>query len=313
MERVKRKRKKKRPVLKWSLIILGLLFLSAIAYGAIVFQSLTSATNEMHEPIDREVSEKRMEEVRFEERDPFSVLLLGVDEREGDSGRSDTMIVMTVNPQTEETKLLSIPRDTYTNIEGRGMDKINHAYAFGGTELAMSTVENMLDIPIDYYVKVNMEGFKDIVDAVDGVTVNNGLEFEAGGYSYPLGELSLNGDEALAYARMRYEDPNGDFGRQERQRQVIQGIIREGASVNSLMNFQDIFQALGSNVKTNLTFNQLVDIQSKYRSAAGSVQQTTLDGGSGQYINDIYYYVVPDEKIAEVQEQLKAELALSSS
>lgn len=312
MERRKRKKKKKR-VLKWSLGILGFVILAAGAYVFFVYQSLTSATNEMHEPIEREVSEKRMEEVRFDERDPFSVLLLGVDEREGDSGRSDTMIVMTVNPQTEETKLLSIPRDTYTNIEGRGMDKINHAYAFGGTELAMDTVENMLDIPIDYFVRVNMEGFKDIVDAVDGVTVNNGLEFSQNGYSYPLGEITLDGDQALAYARMRYEDPNGDFGRQERQRQVIQGIIREGASVNSLVNFRDIFNALGSNVKTNLSFDQLMDIQSKYRSAAGSVQQTTLDGGSGQYINDIYYYVVPDEKINEVQDQLKQELALTTS
>ncbi|AJD92268.1 hypothetical protein JMA_29510 [Jeotgalibacillus malaysiensis] len=312
MERRKKKKKKKR-VLKWSLGILGFVILAAGAYVFFIYQSLTSATNQMHEPIEREVSEKRMEEVRFEEQDPFSVLLLGVDEREGDSGRSDTMIVMTVNPQTEETKLLSIPRDTYTNIEGRGMDKINHAYAFGGVELSMVTVENMLDIPIDYYVRVNMEGFKDVVDAVDGVTVNNGFEFNSGGYSYPLGEITLNGDEALAYARMRYEDPNGDFGRQERQRQVIQGIIREGASVNSLVNFRDIFNALGSNVKTNLSFDQLMEIQSKYRSAAGNVQQTTLDGGSGQYINDIYYYVVPDERIIEAQNQLKKELALNPS
>ncbi|WP_404405237.1 LytR family transcriptional regulator [Jeotgalibacillus malaysiensis] len=313
MERRKRKKKKNRKVLKWSLAILGVVVIGVMAYLFLIFQSLTSATEQMHQPIEREKSEKRQETVRFDEQDPFSVLLLGVDERGEDAGRSDTMIVMTVNPNTDSTKLLSIPRDTYTEIIGHGTtDKINHAYAFGGVEMAMDSVENLLDIPIDYYVQVNMEGFEDIVNAVDGVTVNNTFAFESGGYSYPEGQLTLDGKEALAYSRMRYEDPRGDFGRQERQRQVIQAVMREGASVNSLMNFRDIFGALGSNVKTNLSFDQMVDIQSKYRTAASNVEQTSLDGGSGEYINDIYYYIVPDSELVKVQEDLKSQLELGS-
>src|SRR5690606_29205840 len=105
-------------------------------------------------------------------------------------------------------KMVSIPRDTRTEIIGKGFqDKINHAYAFGGPEMAIDTVENFLDIPIDYFVQVNMESFKDIVDAVGGVTVNNSFSFNAGGYTFNEGQISLNGAEALAYSRMRYEDP----------------------------------------------------------------------------------------------------------
>lgn len=88
------------------------------------------------------------------------------------------MIVLTVNPNDKSMQMVSIPRDTRTEIIGKGFDdKINHAYAFGGPEMSIATVENFLDIPIDYFVQVNMESFKDIVDAVGGVTVNNKLEF----------------------------------------------------------------------------------------------------------------------------------------
>ena len=132
----------------------------------------------MHQPIEREKSEKRTEEITLTKQDPFSVLMLGVDEREGDSGRSDTMIVLTVNPNQNSIKMLSIPRDTRTEIVGHGTtDKINHAYAFGGEKMSIATVENLLDIPIDYYVGSIWKDFKDIVDAVGGIQVNNNLDF----------------------------------------------------------------------------------------------------------------------------------------
>ena len=195
-------------------------------YAYSVFKSLTNAVDTMHQPIEREKSEKRTEEITLTKQDPFSVLVLGVDEREGDSGRSDTMIVLTVNPNQNSIKMLSIPRDTRTEIVGHGtVDKINHAYAFGREEMSIATVENLLDIPIDYYVKVNMEGFQDIVDAVGGIQVNNELDFTNGGHHYKTGLITLDGEEALSFVRMRYDDPNGDFGRQERQRQVIQGVV----------------------------------------------------------------------------------------
>ncbi|MGD7043285.1 LytR family transcriptional regulator [Jeotgalibacillus proteolyticus] len=304
-----RRERKKKKWLKWLLLSFAVLLLGAGAYVFTVYQSLNTATEKMHDPIERESSEKRVEQVKFNEQDPFSVLMLGVDERGDDQGRSDTMIVMTVNPKEETTKLLSIPRDTMTEIVGKGIDdKINHAYAFGGIPMAMDTVENFLDIPIDYYVQVNMEGFEDIVDAVGGVTVNNSFAFEHGGHNFPEGELTLDGNEALSFSRMRYEDPDGDFGRQERQRQIIQGVVREGASINSLWNYGNIFDALGNNIKTNLTFDQMVDIQSEYRAAASNFEQTSIQSGYGERIDNIYYYIVPDEEIQSIQASLKDHL-----
>ncbi|WP_282140971.1 LytR family transcriptional regulator [Cytobacillus oceanisediminis] len=304
-------KKKKRTWLRVTGILILLIFIGLGVYGFSVYKSLTDAVETMHEPIEREKSEKRTEQITLEKKEPFSVLMLGVDEREGDRGRSDSMIVLTVNPNQNSVKMLSIPRDTRTEIVGKGFDdKINHAYAFGGVEMSMNTVENFLDIPIDYYMQINMEGFKDIVDAVGGVTVNNDLDFSVDNVHFPEGQLTLNGKDALKFARMRYDDSRGDFGRQLRQREVIQGVIREGASLSSLTNYGDIFSALGNNIKTNLKFDEMIDIQKNYRSVAKSVEQMSLKG-SGTKIDKVYYLMVPDEEKQRVQNELKTHLELN--
>jgi polyisoprenyl-teichoic acid--peptidoglycan teichoic acid transferase len=304
-------RNKKRKWPKVLGIIVLLLLLAGGAYAYSIYHSLNKAVETMHDPIEREKSPKRDKEVKFEGRDPFSVLLLGVDERENDKGRSDSMIVLTVNPEVKSVKMLSIPRDTLTDIVGHGTrDKINHAYAFGGVEMAMDTTENLLDIPIDYYVQINMEGFEDIVNAVGGVTVQNDIDFSSGGYTFDKGEITLSGKEALAFTRMRYEDPRGDFGRQLRQREIIQGVINEGASVSSLWKFDDIFDALGDNVKTNLTFEEMVDIQKHYKAASKDIEQIQIKSGSGTKIDGIYYYLIPDEELSEIQRTLQEHLEL---
>lgn len=304
-------KKKKRKWLRVLGIIVLLLVIGLGAYAFTVYNSLTNAVDTMHQPIDREKSDKRKKAVTLEDKEPFSVLMMGVDEREGDRGRSDSLIVLTVNPNTKTTKMLSIPRDTRTKIVGRGFDdKINHAYAFGGVEMAMDTVENFLDIPIDYYLQINMESFQDIVDAVGGVNVNNTLDFTYEGVHFPKGELHLSGEKALKYSRMRYEDPRGDFGRQSRQRQIIQGVISKGASVSSLTNFNEIFSALGKNIRTNLTFEEMVDIQKNYKDAAKDITQTEIKG-SGTKIDKVYYFIVPEDEKLKLQQGLKTHLELN--
>ncbi|MED3963956.1 LytR family transcriptional regulator [Niallia taxi] len=307
--RSEKPKKKKRKWLRITGIILLILLIGIGAYVYTVFNSLSNAVDSMHKPVDRETT-KRTETLNLEQQEPFSVLMLGVDERDGDSGRSDTMIVMTVNPEKKSVKMLSIPRDTRTEIVGHGTtDKINHAYAFGGVAMSMDTVENFLDIPIDYYMQINMEGFKDIVDSVGGVTVNNDLDFTYEGVHFPKGEVTLNGEKALKFSRMRYEDPRGDFGRQLRQRMIIQAVLKEGASLNSLTNFDDIFDALSKNIKTNLTFDEMVNIQKNYKQAAGNIEQFTING-TGKKIDGIWYLLVDDAEKTKIQTALKDHLSV---
>lgn len=305
-------RKRKRRRLKWRNIIILFLFIILIAggiYGFTVYKSINTAVATMHEPLEGKQSKKKPEALK--KKEPFSVLMLGVDEREGDKGRSDTMIVLTVNPDNNSVKMLSIPRDTRTEIVGKGKeDKINHAYAFGGVPMAIDTVENFLDIPIDYYVKINMEGFKDIVDTVGGINVENDLAFKVEKTNFPTGQIHLNGEEALMFIRMRYDDPNGDFGRQERQRQVIQAVIKEGASISSLSKAPDILNAIGSNVKTNLTFEEMITIQKNYKDAGKNIEQLVIQS-EGKMIDNIYYGLVTIAEQQRIQDELKSQLEMN--
>ncbi|MDQ1144278.1 LCP family protein required for cell wall assembly [Bacillus sp. SORGH_AS 510] len=311
MQNVRYKENKSRKWLKITGVILLLLFIAGGAYAYTVYKSLKTAVVTMHQPVvQREVPVKREQPVVFEEKDPFSVLMLGVDQREGDKGRSDTIIVLTVNPNTNSVKMLSIPRDTRTEIVGKGTeDKINHAYAFGGVPMSMDTVEKFLNIPIDYYLQINMEGFKDIVDAVGGVKVQNDLDFIQDNFHFAKGEITLNGEQALSFSRMRHKDPRGDFGRQSRQRKIIQAVINEGMSVSSLTNFSSIFTALGKNIRTNLTFDQMVDIQKNYKEAGKNIEQMEINE-TGTMINKIYYGLVSPEEKQRIQTELRHQLEL---
>lgn len=304
------KPKKKRKGLKIFLIVLVVLVASVVAYGYSIYHNLNKAANSVHSPIDREPEVKRPTNLALDKREPFSVLMLGVDQRKGDKGRSDTMIVMTVNPNKKSMEMLSIPRDTRVEIVGKGKDdKINHSYAFGGVEMSMNTVEKYLDIPIDYYVKMNMEGFKEIVDAVGGVTVNNDLDFSEGGYHFNKGNIDLNGAEALSYARMRKKDARGDFGRQMRQRQVIQGVINKGANISALWKYDDVLKALSTNVETNISFDEMKSIQKNYMDARHSIDQIEIKG-SGSTIGGVWYYIVPQEERQNIQTRLKEHLEI---
>ncbi|MFC5604184.1 LCP family protein [Sporosarcina koreensis] len=305
------RKKSYRKLLFWAGGFVLLLLVSIVCYALFFVNELTETAKEIHEPMVRVFSEKREDPITFKDKDPFSVLILGVDERDGDKGRSDTMIVLTVNPTLQSTKMLSIPRDTYSEIVGMGFeDKMNHAYAFGGIEMSLVTVEHFLDIPIDYVVQVNMESFKDIIDAIGGVSVTNTLNFSVDDHSFPEGELTLDGEEALAFVRMRMDDPRGDFGRQDRQKQVIQGVLQKGSKLSSLLKFKSIFETIGNNVRTNMTFDEMVEVQKNYRDAAKSVEQIRFEKGEGKRMDGIWYYMMDSEELEDVKAELKEHLGM---
>ncbi|MFD3446593.1 LytR family transcriptional regulator [Microbacteriaceae bacterium 4G12] len=306
----KRRRKK---ILIWFCTILGVLVLGGSAYAYHVYSSVNQTLQSVHQPIRRDVPQKRPEPVEVAKKEPISILLLGVDERSGDRGRgrSDSLMLVTANPNEKTTKLLSIPRDSYTEIVGKGKkDKINHAYAYGGTAMSLQTVENFLNVPIDYYIEVNMEGFRDIVDAVGGVTVQNTRPFTYEEISFPKGEVRLNGTGALSYTRMRKEDPNGDFGRQERQRQVIQAVIQKGASLSTLTHYDDILKAIQKHVRTNLKPDEMLRMQKDYKDSTDRIEQIQIPG-EGKVINGVWYYVVTDETKKQLSDQLRKHLEVA--
>lgn len=295
-------------------ILVALAVIVILAGGAVGY-----AYARVHQVMDNVYTEVESDSLREEDASlkkgqPISILLLGIDKDEDrpDAGRSDTMLVVTINPKLKSTKMVSIARDSRVEIVGKGfMDKINHAYAFGGAAMSINTVQNLLDIPIDYYAEIDMDGLTTLVDAVGGITVNNDtVAFEEHGYYFPLGEVTMDGPAALAFSRMRYQDPSGDIGRQARQRLVLMALVQELITLNPA-KWQSIADAVGSHMKTSISMDELVTLSTRYLGAMHDVESLQLYG-PGQMINGVYYGILEPGQIEELSHLLQEHLQLNN-
>ncbi|WP_082603093.1 LCP family protein [Secundilactobacillus odoratitofui] len=252
---------------------------------------------------------------------PISILLMGTDTGalgRTYKGRTDTMIVVTINPKTNKTTMVSIPRDTLAKISATSSNssstqKINAAYTVGGATTAMKTVESLLNIPINYYVTINMGGLEKVVNAIGGIDVNVPFSWSDSHthMSFKKGKAHLNGKQALAFARMRYEDPNGDYGRQKRQQQVIQQIVKKVTKSGNVSMYRKLLSLLSNNMKTNLSFSDMVSLAENDKSATKSVKKYTLQG-VGAYINEESYQVPTTKELQKMSNTLRKSLGLSS-
>ncbi|MCR6112264.1 LCP family protein [Bacillus sp. A301a_S52] len=309
-------KKRPRSVLKIMLLtFLGVFLLAAGALAYMVHQ-LASVTSSAQQELERGERSELREEAVNPDIDPVSILFLGLDTRDGDlSGRTDAMVLVTFNPDEGTVKMLNIPRDSRVNISGRyEQDKINHAHAYGGIDMTVETVEQLFDIPVDYYVSLNFDAFMEIIDDIGGITVDSPMTFtETDNATYGTltiyeGEQELNGEEALAYVRMRKSDPTGDLGRGERQKEVIEAVIREMASFSTITRFNSLMDTIERNLDTNASFNDIVAMHS-YASELDKIESLNYDGTD--YVEDGVYYFVPDERsIALVSQRLQKHLGL---
>ncbi|KAA6450867.1 LCP family protein [Bacillus swezeyi] len=312
-QRTKKKRLKK--WVKFSLFFIVLLLTATAAAGGYAYYKIASASNEAQVSLSRgKQSVKRIKEFN-PKKDNFSILMMGIDARPGqsmDKERSDAMILATFNRKDKSVKLLSIPRDSYVNIPGRGYDKITHAHSFGGRDLSVETVENLLDIPVDYVIDGNFSAFEEVVDELGGVPVNIKKEYivkqitkdTKGKVNLETGEQRLNGEEALAYVRTRKADT--DLMRGQRQMEVIKAVINKSKSLTSIPAYDDILDTVGKNVSMNLSLNDLIGLI-PFVSSLESVETLQLKG-SDYKPGKVYYYQLDQESLAEIKQELKQQL-----
>ena len=297
---------------KWAIFFVVLAATFITLAGVYIRARLAKVENVIHQ----EVETVNLREKEIKDNDSFSVLLLGIDNgaygRGTEVGRSDTMLVVTVNEKLGKTTIVSIPRDSYTEIIGYGTnDKINHAYAFGQEKMSINSVQNMLNLPIDYYVTVDMGGLMGLVDAVGGLDITPVLTFTYEGESFTEGEdRHVDGEAALRYARMRYDDPEGDMGRQKRQQYVIQKLLEKLLNITSVTRYEEILKTLENSVRTNFTLDKLLSIKNNYPKALKNFESDKISG-SGTMIGGVYYFVVPEEERLRISNVLRESLDLS--
>lgn len=237
--------------------MLGVVLIAGGALAVYVWNLASTFDNEVTTLPEDEVFpdvEVRPAPVEEQYADAQNILLLGSDIR-GDAGdnldairgqRSDTMMIAHVSADGQSVQVMSIMRDNWVPIPGVGEAKINAALSYGGVPLTVQTIENIIDVRIDHVALVDFEGFGGLTDALGGVTVNNEVPFTANGVPYPAGQITLNGQEALAFVRERYSFSDGDYQRVRNQQAYIKGLVSTILSRDTLTDPAKISNVVGA-------------------------------------------------------------------
>lgn len=221
---------------------------------------------------------------------PIAILLMGTDTGalgRTYKGRTDSIMVAVLNPKTKKTTLVSFERDQQVNLPDypeNSPSKLNAAYAYGNAKELAKVLKKYYNIPINAYVLINMGGLKTIVNKVGGVDIAPILSFSYEGYTFTKGKTThMDGAKALAYSRMRYDDPEGDYGRQKRQRQVLSALLKKAESATTLLN-PSFISSLSKQVQTDLTFSDMTSMANRYLAATKDLKTDYTHGTS--YMQD---------------------------
>ena len=305
--------------------------------------------------VDTSQKEVTKEEVKLsgsskDVTEPFTLLLIGIDstvdglEKATDSFNGDSLIIVTFNPKTFNATMLSIPRDSYVPITCMNNvdNKITHSSGHGGTKCVKSTIENFLDIKIDYYVKINFTGVVELVEALNGVEIdvpyslceqNSKREFGSNMVYIKKGLQTLNGEQALAYARNRKNNSNycskewtqgerSDFLRAAHQQEVIQAILNKIKGLSSINDLENILKVISKNIDTNMDNSKIFSFYNVFKDVlissssdkALSIQKLYLDG-DGQMIYDersklvLWDYILNQKSLSAVKQAMKDNLS----
>lgn len=317
-----RKKRNKKRLLLYILIPLLIVLLGGGAFAAHIYSTAKQAAGNSYEDVGRndEISDLRDAQVNPVE-DNVSVLIMGVDDSEerefGGKSRTDALMLATFNKKEHDVKLLSIPRDTYVYIpETEGYDKITHAHFYGGPKATIETVEKFLNVPVDYYTRVDFNAFIDVVDILNGIDYDVPYEIEEmdsndkkDAIHLMPGEQTLDGEGALALARTRKYD--SDVERGKRQQEIIKKIADKTISASNIMKIDDLITSVSDNVKTNLKFDDIKSFVSYGIDKNVSIETVNLEGDGAKREDGIWYYNVEPESRADVQKELREHLNLT--
>ncbi|MBU5677721.1 LCP family protein [Alkaliphilus sp. MSJ-5] len=258
-------------------------------------------------------------------KERINILVFGVDsskKQKSDISRSDSIMLVTIDPNKEKPTIISIPRDTRVQIPGRkNSDKINHAHAYGGPDLLVKTVEQFLNISINYYVRINYNAVIEVVDALGGVEIDVPINMK---YSDPYdnpplkidikkGLQVLDGQQAVHFMRFRKGYVNQDLGRIEAQQQFVKALVDKVISPTTILKIPQLVDIAYKNVETNIPKSKMLSLGAMASSInVDNLNKVTLHGVP-KTINGTSYYVVNDEDIIELKNTYLTDEQSSSS
>lgn len=310
-------------LIKFLLYLLALmLIIVPTIFAFTLFNSSKNAFDDSFSQSDQRQSQLRDSKVNAAKQ-PISILFLGIDDsstrrqngQSAENARTDAMILSTMNPDKHQIRLVSIPRDTLSYIPEVGYyDKITHAHAYGGPEASMRTVEANLNVPVDYYVRINMEAFAKTVDELGGIEydvpydLNEPNTMDKGRIKLKKGKQQLNGDEVLAVTRTRKQD--SDLKRGQRQMEVLKILFKKAQDTKSLHKLDDIIEIVGKNSKHNLSYSEIKALATNYLANDVDIQSQQLKG-ENELLNGIYYINPDVDNLIETSNTLRKDLGLA--
>lgn len=288
------------------------------------FRSLIEESEENFSQDTRKIGSVLVENKKKESEDDkevvaqnesFNVYISGIDTYGSLSNvsRSDVNLVISVNPVKGKVLITTIPRDSYVDIPGKGMDKLTHAGLFG-VDSSIQTIENLLNINIDYYGKVNFTTLTEFIDVLGGIDVENPRSFSAGGYNFVQGTNHLDGRASLVFARDRYHQAEGDFDRGRNHTRIIAAIINKMLRPDMLLNFNNISQVALKSVNTDMPYEKMIELVNKQIDSGKKweIQSQSLEGTGTMDLKSalmpeakLYMMVVNEESLAKVEKKIK--------
>lgn len=274
-------------------IVIGVIVVIGLFACGLIYKNLRDTTQNMYTPVAKQTKSNRGRSLDnlLGQKKPINILLLGTDtgaEGRRWKGRTDTIMMMVINPKIDSTSIVSIPRDSnaiFPDFPQYGVTKINSAYTLGGVGETIKTLDKYYSVPIDGYIMINMGGLKKAIDQVGGVDVTSPLTFDVNGYHFEKGRTyHMNGKKALAFAQLRHGDPRQDYGRQDRDRRIIMALLKKSISPTTLLNTK-FLNSISNEMQTDLTMNQMYKIGMDYRKATDNVSQDHAQGVSKETQN----------------------------
>ncbi|WP_334352161.1 LCP family glycopolymer transferase [Companilactobacillus sp. HBUAS56257] len=257
------------------LIILAFLVLGTAAYSMTHYRSVKAAINSSFAPSG--VNKDRNTSSILEKKTPVSILLMGTqDDKSGRnySGKTDSMMVVTINPESRKTSIVNIDSDTSIVVPGfedKSPATIGTAYSFGSAKTAITSVEKLLNVPIDFYAVVNMNGLDQVIDSMNGIDITPSSSFKYQGYTFTKGKrVHMDSQKALAYSRRDKDSAVHQF-------EILSAILRHGDSLVSLMN-QDFYNSLAKQTQTDLTFDDFRALTKNFIDNDNQISKMQLKG-----------------------------------
>ena len=245
-------------------IIVLVILLAVLGFAYAYINNINNQIS-IKDPIEKEELSESLAKPEKTDTKSFYMLVLGSDARPGEAtGRADVNILCHIDPQNKVIELISVPRDTAVNLPGHGMQKINAAYAFGGPSLAVDTMTEFAGVPITHYAEVRFTDVVKIIDDLGGVEVNVPESFNEFGTAISAGKQTLNGDQALAFARQRHQVRGGDFSRAQAQRIIMQAVINKVLKA-PVSEIPALITRLAGMITTDMDVYQLTGLASDFQ------------------------------------------------